>query len=40
MYFVIPIMIAGNAVAYRRVFPSLEMRPNLNPPPPTAYKWS
>ena len=40
LYFVIPIMIAGNAVAYRRVFPSLEMRPNLSPPPPDAYKWS
>jgi hypothetical protein len=40
MYFVIPIMIAGNVVAYRRVFPSLEMRPNMNPPPPDSYKWS
>ncbi len=40
LYFVIPIMIAGNVVAYRRVFPSLEARPNINPPPPDAYKWS
>jgi hypothetical protein len=40
LYFVIPIMIAGNVVAYRRVFPSLEMRTNLSPPPPDAYKWS
>lgn len=40
MYFVIPIMIAGNAVAYRRVFPSLEARTNLAPPPPDSYKWS
>lgn len=40
MYFVIPIMIAGNVVAYRRVFPSLESRTNLSPPPPDAYKWS
>lgn len=40
MYFVIPIMIAGNAVAYRRVFPSLEMRTNMHPPPPDSYNWS
>jgi hypothetical protein len=40
IYFVIPIIIAGNLVAYRRVFPSLEMRTNLSPPPPDAYKWS
>jgi uncharacterized membrane protein len=40
VYFVIPIIIAGNAAAYRRVFPSLETRPNLHPPPPDAYKWS
>ena len=40
LYFVIPIMIAGNAVAYRRVFPSLETRTNLNPPPPSSYNWS
>lgn len=40
IYFVIPIMIAGNVVAYRRVFPSLEMRPNAYPPPPSSYNWS
>ena len=40
MYFVIPVMIAGNVVAYRRVFPPLEMRTNMNPPPPDSYKWS
>lgn len=40
LYFVIPVMIAGNVVAYRRVFPSLEMRTNLDPPPPDSYKWS
>lgn len=40
LYFVIPIMIAGNVVAYRRVFPSLEMRADMNPPPPNSYNWS
>lgn len=40
LYFVIPIMIAGNAVAYRRVFPSLESRQNFAPPPPSSYNWS
>ncbi len=40
LYFVIPIMIAGNVVAYRRVFPSLETRANLSPPPPDSYRWS
>lgn len=40
VYFVIPIMIAGNVVAYRRVFPSLESRTNMSPPPPDSYKWS
>jgi hypothetical protein len=40
LYFVIPIMIAGNVVAYRRVFPSLESRTALNPPPPTSYNFS
>ena len=40
IYFVIPIMIAGNVVAYRRVFPSLEISPHMSPPPPDAYKWS
>lgn len=40
LYFVIPIMIAGNVVAYRRVFPSSESRTNIAPPPPTSYNWS
>jgi uncharacterized membrane protein len=40
IYFVLPIIIAGNVVAYRRVFPSLEMRTNLSPPPPDSYNWS
>lgn len=40
IYFVVPIMIAGNAVAYRRVFPSLHSPTNMSPPPPDAYKWS
>jgi uncharacterized membrane protein len=40
IYFVIPIIIAGNVVAYRRVFPSLESREPLNPTAPDSYKWS
>jgi len=32
VYFVIPVIIAGNVVAYRRVFPSLNMRTGFNPP--------
>lgn len=40
LYFVIPIMIAGNVVAYRRVFPPLGAQPTMNPPPPNAYNWS
>lgn len=40
LYFVIPIMIAGNVVAYRRVFPSLDQSTRLTPPPPDSYKWS
>lgn len=40
LYFVIPIILAGNLVAYRRVFPSLETGTNLNPPPPDSYNWS
>jgi hypothetical protein len=35
-YFVIPIVISGNIVAYRKVFPSGQ-NPN-QPPPPNAYK--
>ena len=40
LYFVIPIMIAGNVVAYRRVFPPLAAQPNMSPPPPSSYNWS
>ena len=40
IYFVIPIIIAGNVVAYRRVFPSLESGRNFSPPPPDSYNWS
>lgn len=36
-YFVIPIIIAGNAVAYRKVFPAPTNR-NFNPPPPQFYQ--
>ena len=34
-YFVIPIIIAGNIVAYRKVFPRLQT--DNQPPPPSAY---
>ena len=37
IYFVIPIIIAGQLVAYRRVFPRLNPQ-NFNPPPPNAYQ--
>lgn len=40
LYFVIPIIIAGNVVAYRRVFPLLNPQTNMAPPPPDSYKWS
>jgi hypothetical protein len=40
VYFVIPIIIAGNVAAYRRVFPSLEAQPHMSPPPPSSYNWS
>jgi hypothetical protein len=36
IYFIIPIMVAGNMVAYRKVFPALPPG-NFNPPPPNAY---
>lgn len=36
IYFVIPIIIAGNLVAYRKVFPS-PLNQNYNPPPPNAF---
>lgn len=37
MYFLMPIMIAGFLVAYRKVFPALENQ-NFEPPPPNAYQ--
>lgn len=37
IYFTIPILIAGNIVAYRKVFPRLSEQ-NFNPPPPDAYR--
>lgn len=37
LYFVIPIMIAGNAVAYRKIFPAPTER-NFNPPSPQFYR--
>lgn len=36
LYFIIPIMVAANVVAYRRVFPRLD-NIQFQPPPPTAY---
>ncbi|MGC2237293.1 MAG: hypothetical protein WA584_14110 [Pyrinomonadaceae bacterium] len=36
VYLVIPVMIAGNLVAYRKIFPSTQ-NPN-QPPPPNAYQ--
>lgn len=37
LYFVIPIMIAGTVVAYRKVFPRTTL-PDFAPPPPSAYR--
>ena len=37
IYFVIPVIIATNVVAYRKVFPALN-KPNFSPPPPNAYE--
>ena len=37
IFFVIPIIYAANAFAYRQVFPLIEQRFNMSPPPPTAY---
>ena len=36
LYLVMPLIMATNLVAYRKVFPALAT-PNLNPPPPSAY---
>jgi hypothetical protein len=38
LYFVIPIMMAGFAVAYRKVFPNLNSTNANNPPPPNAFR--
>lgn len=38
LYFVIPIIVAGFAVAYRRVFPNLNAPNANNPPPPNAFR--
>ena len=37
IFFVLPIIYAANAFAYRQVFPWIEQRFNMAPPPPTAY---
>lgn len=37
VYFVIPVIIATNVVAYRKVFPAFR-KPNFSPPPPNAYR--
>ncbi len=37
LYFVIPVMLASNVVAYRKVFPRTEI-PNFDPPPPNVYQ--
>lgn len=36
VYFLLPIMLAGYTVAYRKMFPKIGM--NYNPPPPNAYQ--
>lgn len=36
LYLVIPLITAGNLVAYRKVFPAMTL-PSTTPPPPTAY---
>ena len=38
LYFVIPIIVAGFAVAYRKVFPNLNASNANNPPPPNAFR--
>jgi len=37
IYFVVPLMMGANTLAYRKIFPSNE-NPNLNPPPPQYYQ--
>lgn len=38
LYFAIPIIVAGFAVAYRKVFPNLNAPNANNPPPPNAFR--
>ncbi len=38
IYFVIPVIIAGNVVAYRKVFPAPQNRDFNSPPPPNVYQ--
>ena len=37
IFFVIPIIYAANAFAYRQVFPLIQQSFNMSPPPPNAY---
>ena len=37
IFFVIPILYAANAFAYRQVFPLIQQNFNMTPPPPTTY---
>ncbi|CAN5313984.1 hypothetical protein BH20ACI2_BH20ACI2_24180 [soil metagenome] len=37
VFFVIPVLYAANAFAYRQVFSLVEQRFNMSPPPPNAY---
>ena len=37
IFFVIPIIYAANAFAYRQVFPLIQQNFNMTPPPPTTY---
>jgi uncharacterized membrane protein len=37
IYLVIPLILMSNAVAFRKIFPPVDL-PSLDPPPPTAYQ--
>ena len=37
IFFVLPVIFAANAFAYRQVFPWIDRNFNMNPPPPGAY---
>jgi hypothetical protein len=37
LYLVIPLITAGNLVAYRKVFPAINRPPSILPPPPSSY---